>query len=284
MHYKLGLVCSMKNKHYTTNKSFRLKSLTKEKLFETVMINLEGLEKIAGYCKSNKISTLRLGNSIVPFASHPNFDQSWLNELESLFTQTREKLKNYPLRLTIHPGQFIQLGSKNPKVLESSLAELRYCTKVLDLLADQKDGVICLHIGGRAGDANATIERFYEVFMQNTWLEKYLALENDENNFNAKETLFVCKRCKIPMIFDIFHHSLNPSEIQWSEIKSSWKHKRPKIHISSQGDGPTGMHAPYIQKKDFQTLKEFVGDDIDKIDIMIEAKAKEEAIKRVFSY
>ena len=81
------------------------------------------------------------------------------------------------------------------------------------------------------------------------------------------------------MIFDIFHHSINSSEISWKEIKSSWKEKRPKLHISSQGDGPIGMHAPMIRSDDFKELKEFLGEDIFAVDVMVEAKAKEEAIE-----
>ena len=64
--YRLGLVCSMKNKSFTTNKSFKKQSLSKNKLFDTVKHNLYGLENIAKYCHSVGITTLRLGNAIVP--------------------------------------------------------------------------------------------------------------------------------------------------------------------------------------------------------------------------
>jgi len=162
--------------------------------------------------------------------------------------------------------------------VESSLRELVYCHKVLEMLGSE-DGVITLHIGGAHGDKEATMQRFYDVFTGNIWLKKYLALENDEYNFNAKQTLRLAKRCDIGMIFDIFHHSINPSDIEWKSIAASWKEKRPKMHISSQGDGKIGTHAAFINKDDFETLLAFVGSDAEYVDIMVEAKAKEDAIE-----
>jgi len=277
---RLGLFCSTHDGILSTNRTIRLTSLSTDKVIEVATKNLEDFPKIIEFCYQKNITMFRLGNSIVPFASHQRFDKNVWEVLKPLFEVGKNSNKEKNIRLTIHPGQFIQLGSKNPKVVESSLAELRYCCDILDLL-DAKDGVITLHLGGTNGDKKATMERFFEVFTKNQWLEKYLALENDEYNFTASETLEVANRCGIGMIFDIFHHSINQSEITWDEIKKSWKEKRPKVHISSQGDGKVGHHADFIAKEDFAILREFLGDDFFEVDIMIEAKKKEEAIERI---
>ena len=280
MQTNFGLVCSMKTKQWTTNKSFRLKSLTKQKLLQTVAINLEGLQNIVHYCKQNGISRLRLGNAIVPFASHEAFDSDWWIEIEEMFAAISPLIKQSGVRLSMHPGQFIQLGSSSEKVVQNSLKELIYCDRILQLL-QAREGVICLHIGARGKDPEATKERFEQVFKQNSWLGRYLALENDENNFDARQTLDLCNACGIAFIFDIFHHSINPSKVSWQEIKDSWGHKRPKLHISSQGNGPVGMHAEYITPNDYAALLDFVGNDCKDIDVMVEAKAKECAIAKL---
>ncbi len=280
---RLGLFCSTNDGILSTNRSIKLSSLSKQKVLDIASKNLLDFPDIVEFCQKRNITMFRLGNSCIPFASHPSFDNSVWDELAPLFEKVKRSSLGHNLRLTIHPGQFIQLGSKNPTVVESSLKELEYCTRLLDSFEAGSDGVITLHLGGTNGDKEATMDRFCKVFWQNPWLGKYLALENDEYNFTAFETLEVAKRCSIGMIFDIFHHSINPSEINWSEIKSSWKEKRPKLHISSQGDGKVGHHADFISKEDFANLKEFLGDDFHEVDIMVEAKKKEDAIEKIFN-
>lgn len=279
---RLGLFCSTYDGTLSTNRSIKLSSLSKQKVLEIASKNLNDFPKIVEFCKARNISMFRLGNSCIPFASHKEFDQTIWEELKPLFAQINRSTLAHTLRLTIHPGQFIQLGSKNPNVVESSLEELRYCTKLLECLKAGNDGVITLHLGGTNGDKKATMERFCEVFEQNLWLGKYLALENDEYNFTASETLEVAKRCGIGMIFDIFHHSINPSDVIWEDIKRSWGTKRPKLHISSQGSGKTGHHSDFIASEDLVTLQNFLGEDFFEVDIMIEAKHKEDAIEQIF--
>lgn len=280
---RLGLFCSTNDGSLSTNRSIKLSSLSKQKVLDIASKNLLDFPSIVEFCQKRNITMFRLGNSCIPFASHPSFDETIWEKLAPLFAKVKRTTLKHNLRLSIHPGQFIQLGSKNPKVVESSLKELEYCTRLLDSFEAGSDGVITLHLGGTNGDKEATMDRFCKVFEENPWLEKYLALENDEYNFTALETLEVAKRCGIGMIFDIFHHSINPSEISWSEIKNSWKQKRPKMHISSQGDGKVGHHADFISKEDFANLKEFLGDDFYEVDIMVEAKKKEDAIEKIFN-
>lgn len=274
---RFGLFCSVLDNTLSTNRSFKLASLSQKRLFETVKQNLEDLPKLLTLCEERGISVFRLGNAIVPFASHPLFEKTWWEEFRPLFDTARFTCKNTDVRLSIHPGQFIQLGSPHPLVVEASLKELAYCTKVLDML-EAKEGIITLHIGGVHGNAEATMERFYRVFCDNAWLSHYLALENDEYNFTAQQTLELSLKCGIGMIFDSFHHSINPSCITFEEIKKSWGTKRPKVHISSQGEGKRGTHAPFIEINDWQWLLGFLGEEAHEVDIMVEAKAKEKAI------
>lgn len=278
---RLGLFCSTNEGTLSTNRSIKLSSLSKEKVLEIASKNIGYFPSIVEFCQKKNITMFRLGNSCIPFASHSSFDESIWDELAPLFSKVKRGTLQHNLRLSIHPGQFIQLGSKNTKVVESSLRELAYCTRLLDSFEAGDDGIITLHLGGTNGDKKATMERFCGVFQENQWLGKYLALENDEYNFTVSETLEVAKICGIGMIFDIFHHSINPSDVSWDDIKCSWKNKRPKLHISSQGEGKIGHHADFISEVDFATLQDFLGDDFYEVDIMIEAKKKEDAIERI---
>lgn len=276
---RLGLFCSLRDGSLTTNRTCRLASLDALKVKSIVTKNLDDLPRLVAFCESNDIGMFRLGNSLVPFASHSRFDPAWWEALLPLFETARQRIKGSNVRLTIHPGQFIQIGSPKESVVASSLRELEYCTKVLDLLGSDTQSVMTLHVGGAHGDHEATMQRFIATFHDNPWLGKYLALENDEFHFNALQTLETAKACGIGMIFDWFHHQINPSEVLWRDIEASWGSKRPKLHLSSQApNGRTGQHADFIDPQNFHALKLFLGDAAARVDLMVEAKAKEDAV------
>ncbi len=276
---RYGLFCSLRDNTLSTNRTFRLASLCRERVLGTVAQNLEDLPRIMEFCVHREIGMFRLGNAVVPFASHTGFDPVWWEELEPLFERAYKRIEGCGVRLSIHPGQFIQLGSPKAEVVEASLRELAYAHRVLQWLGDDAQSVITLHVGAAYGDHHATMERFIQTFHAHSWLGRFLALENDEWHFSAAQTLEVANACGIGMIFDIFHHSINPSNICFKAIKASWGAKRPKLHISSQApQGKRGMHADWIEPEDFRALLRFLGEDEKHVDVMIEAKAKEDAI------
>ena len=61
-------------------------------------------------------------------------------------------------------------------------------------------------------------------------------------------------------------------------IINTWKRRgiRVKMHISSQGEGKIGHHSEYIEE-----IPEYVIEIKEGIDLMVEAKRKEKAIKRL---
>lgn len=104
-------------------------------------------------------------------------------------------------------------------------------------------------------------------------------MENDERVFNAHEILQVCLSEEVPFVFDIYHHSLLQSKFKVSDFLATYKGRRPKIHLSSKGNGRFGNHSDFIEHEDFQTLQNLFGDNLFEIDIMVEAKQKENAIR-----
>jgi UV DNA damage endonuclease len=80
-----------------------------------------------------------------PFASHLVHGYS-LEYCADLLVKAGALAKKYDHRLTTHPGQFTQLGSPNPAVIESSLRELEYNCQMLDLMGVGVDGVMVIHV------------------------------------------------------------------------------------------------------------------------------------------
>jgi UV DNA damage endonuclease len=191
-----------------------------------------------------------------------------------------ELAKGLGIRLSMHPGQFVNPASPSRDVVERSLAELRYSATVLQLL-NADDGVLVLHLGGVYGDRNAAMRRFVRALKGEKDILKFLALENDERFWTVRDVLQVAERLGVPVIVDTLHHALNPDG--WSlrkaldEALPTWGDRRPKVHLSSQD--PTkrlGAHAFSVHPDDFRQLMEAL--DGRDADVMVEAKGKEQGL------
>ena len=104
--------------------------------------------------------------------------------------------------------------------------------------------------------------------------------------YTASDTLQLCQELKIPMVLDVHHHFCNPSLEKLEDlllpIFETWKDLPPKIHFSSpKNQKEKRSHHDYIQLEDFLSfldLTKKIGKDFD---VMIEAKAKDEALFRL---
>lgn len=116
-----------------------------------------------------------------PFASHETYGYS-LAYCAPLLAQVGDLAKRYGHRLTVHPGQFTQLGSPRKEVVQSSIRELEYHCEMLDLMGIGPDGVMIIHGGGVYGDKKAALERISKTIQNNLPknVRDRLVLENDE--------------------------------------------------------------------------------------------------------
>ena len=279
--YRFGLFCSLSDNSLSTNHTCTLKRLNKENVILKVRQNANEFVKLLEFAKTHNLKTFRLGNSFIPFLSHDDFETSWKKEIRYILDETKEKIKHYQIRITQHPGQYIVLNSLNKEVIQKSLSELRASFWLFDSLGIDENGIVLIHGGGGYGDKELALERLVDTIEHNSWLKERLALENDERIFTAEEIAKVCLHVKIPFIFDIYHHSLNPSFFSKEDFLKSYQNRRPKVHISSKGEGKFGNHGDFIEKEDFQNLVNIYGEELYSIDIMIEAKQKEKAIEKL---
>lgn len=281
-----GIFCTNAERTLSTNHTFRLKSLSFDRVFESLSANLRDLFELLELCRREKIEVFRLGSNFIPYASHKDFKEEWFLKIEPFLIETGKTIReNFNIRITMHPGQFVILNSPKLEVIDNSLRELRYHFWVLDKLGIGDDGIVIIHIGGIYSEKERAIERFINTVEKNSWLKKRLAVENDERLFTAKDTLYVAKNLKIPFVFDYFHHVLNPSIFDFNDIYETWRGKgTPKFHLSSQGDGKYGLHGDYVKLDDFYALMELIEvAGLKKVHIMLEAKQKEKAINRLRS-
>ncbi|MDW8237920.1 MAG: UV DNA damage repair endonuclease UvsE, partial [Aquificaceae bacterium] len=244
--------------------------------------NAEDFIKLLNISSSLNLRVFRLGSDFVPFASHESFKKEWIKEVENIILDIKPKVRSFNIRITMHPGQFVVLNSPNQKVIDSSLRELEYHFWLLDLLGLCNNSVVVIHLGGQYGNKKESIERFIKTIRANKWLTQRLVVENDEKNY-AVADLFSVAEEGIGIVFDYYHHSLNPSSFEPADIIKSWGGRRPEFHLSSKPKGPHrfGEHGDWITLEDFLSMKKmFQHYDYD---IIIEAKKKELAIIRLLN-
>lgn len=88
-----------------------------------------------------------------PFASHATYGYT-LEYCAPLLKRVGMLANKLGHRLTTHPGQYTQLGSPKPEVVQSAVRELVYHCELLDRMGVGVDGVMIVHVspGSRLTD------------------------------------------------------------------------------------------------------------------------------------
>ena len=267
----------------TTNRTLRLASVSDGgKVQGLVRENIADLSAILRWNAERGISLFRMGQDLIPFASHPAFPYDWESEHGEELRGIGALARDLGIRLSMHPGQYINPGSPRSEVVERSLWELRYVARVFDLLGNH-DSVAVLHMGGAYADRTASAARFVGALRPEERVLRYLALENDERVWTVDEVVETSRVLGVPAIADAFHHGLNPGNLTLEEALDmalpTWEPRgvRPKLHLSSQDlDKRPGAHAYSVDCRDWQALLAAL--DGRDADVMVEAKGKERAL------
>ena len=120
-----------------------------------------------------------------------------------------------------------------------------------------------------------------------TRIQEMIMLENDDTTFTLHDTLYLCEKLSIPLVFDYHHHLANFEhekwEEEWERIIGTWEHSNLpiKMHISSpRGDKEKDFraHSDYIDPAMFMDFLTTIKGSVDEIHCMIEAKQKDGAL------
>ena len=190
------------------------------------------------------------------------------------------------MRIDMHPSNYCVLNSTRKEVVEGSIEIIKYHYNLLNKM-NIKDKLIILHIGSSVFGKKASLTRFINNFKKlPLHLQEIIAIENDDKVFNIEDCLYLSKYLNIPVILDYHHFKYNSPndniENYLEKIFKTWGAKTPKMHFSSpKTKKEYRSHNDYINVDDFiefiNILKKYNKD----IDIMLEAKAKDEALFRL---
>ena len=258
------------------------------KIYEKIEKNLNDLEKIINYNIKNNIHFYRLTSKLIPLATHREVKFEYIKKYRKKFKEIGNKINENNMRVDIHPDQFAVLNSTKKEVLENTFTILNHQYEILNLL-DIKNKIIILHTGGNIFGKENSIKRFINNFNKlPNYIKDCIALENDDKIFNIKDVLKICEKLNIPCVLDYHHHFCNNDGINindyYKEIFSTWKNTNPKVHFSSPKNNSKKdirSHHDYIDVDSFINFIESIKHLNFDIDIMIEAKEKDEAIFRL---
>ena len=299
---QLGLCCmntilSSKKPPIMSSRSVVLKTLeTKgfEPLKEKIIQNLKDTLVMMDWNEQNGIKVFRLSSELFPHISNSKAPKYEIDFALDLLKQIGEKSKIYNQRITFHPGQYNVIGTPTKSAFEHTINDLKYHCDILDLMDLDKNSVVVIHGGGVYGDKKKTIERWCKQFYELPEnVQKRLVLENCEKNFSIEDCLEVSEKVNIPVVFDTHHfecykllhkeEKFNPPDEYMHAVLETWWRRdiKPKFHVSEQGSGKIGHHSDFIEEIPDYLLE--IPDKFDcNIDIMIEAKLKEQAIFKLY--
>lgn len=238
------------------------------------------------------IKFMRLSSEMFPFASHKEYGYKLAPFASEVLAEAGRVIAELGHRVTVHPGQFTQLGSPRRDVVESSVRDLEYHSEMLQLLKlppqQDRDAVMILHMGGVFGDKAATLDRFRENYRPLPQdIKNRLVLENDDVSWSVHDLLPICEELNIPLVLDFHHHNIVFDSTQLREgtldimglfdrIKATWTRKgiTQKMHYSE----PEASAITNRQRRKHSPRVATLPPCDPTMDLMIEAKDKEQAV------
>jgi len=226
---------------------------------------------------------------IFPWMDKYQFED--LPEWGQLKNQARmvgEYAKKYDQRITVHPSSFCVLASPNEEAAINGSIDVNRSAELFDYMGLERTpyNKINIHIGGVYGDKPGTLARFCERVPEllTESARSRLTVENDDRKagFTVEELYDgVYQKIGIPIVFDYYHHQLNPGRLSQEEAMmlacSTWpKNITPIVHISSSKrefedpEAPATAHADYVYE-----CMDLHGQSVD---LMLEAKQTEKAV------
>lgn len=293
MKVRLGYVAISKALDITTSSTITYtnyvnKGYDTKKLFEITKNNINALKEIMIYNVKNNIHFYRLTSKLVPLATHDKVSFNYITPFLKEYKEIGKIINDNNIRVDTHPDQYAVLNSMDKKIVKNTFQILEYHYKVLNAL-NINNPIIILHVGSMAGGKKASITRFINNFNKlPDHIKKCIAVENDDKTYNIKDVLYLCKKINVPMVLDYHHYVCNNDgeklENHINDILNTWKNNNAKFHFSSPKSNlkkEFRSHHDYANANDFIKFIELLKPYNKDVDIMLEAKAKDDALSRL---
>lgn len=262
--------------------TFRLASYSDERMTATIAANLACLRRVLVWNVEHRLLFFRITSNLVPFASHPvSAAYDWRGRFATELADLGSFVRAHDIRISLHPGQYVVLNSPSEATYASSVAELVYHAELLDALGLDASHKVQIHLGGRHGDAERSMDVFAERYAVLPGpVRDRLVIENDERDASLADCLRLHAAVGIPVLFDTLHHSIrNDGETPLRALDlaaGTWGPADGTVMVDYSTQDPTrrtGAHAATLDVEHFRSfVRRLRRRDVD---VMLEIKNKE---------
>ena len=248
-------------------------------LSERVAHNLRVTIETIKHCKEVGIKHYRLSCKLFPLITDPTINlspQDFYNysHIVDMLQEIGRTAKQLEIGLSVHPDQFVVLGSNSDNVCLKSIIELNFHSWVLDMCGMPQDYTCPINIHPSLSKFESP-EKFIDKLMDNFFkcdsgVRKRLVFENEDKGFwncaNLYEYFNKYTKHKynfsFPLTFDNLHNEVNPSldpngkiinmKSWFIKFYNTWPNE-PIFHWSEAEEGKVRNHARNltIPPKDF---------------------------------
>jgi UV DNA damage endonuclease len=256
--------------------------------------NLHNTLRLLKHNRYMDVHVYRMTSKLIPLATHDLLnDWNPYPALAEHFTELGSFIREHEMRVSFHPDHFTVLSTPRPEVYAHSVKDLNHHVTMLEMMGLDERATCNIHVGGTYGNKETAAARFLLQFSQlEERISRRITLENDDKTFTASETLDISEQAGAPMVLDLHHHTVNnPAndniELLWPRIHQTWQRRfndtlPPKIHISTpKSDRDPRAHADFVDPALLLRFLLDIARSTPAIDVMIEAKRKDESLFRL---
>ncbi|WP_141603499.1 UV DNA damage repair endonuclease UvsE [Terrilactibacillus laevilacticus] len=256
------------------------------KLESIAQLNLQNTLRLLKHNVASRIHFYRLTSRLIPLANHEELlDWDYMKPLHAKLIEIGDFASKHQIRIDFHPDHFVLLNSPKKDIFKNSIKTLKLHYLLLKRMGIDPTHRCVMHVGGNYKETVTSLERFIDNWMVTPRpIQKMIMLENDDTSFSLKDTLYLCEKLDIPLVFDYHHHLVHHHsnwEEDWDRVVQTWRHSPLpiKMHISSpKSDKEVRHHSDYVDIDMFIKFLNVIKGSIPQIDCMIEAKKKDEAL------
>ncbi|VEF49355.1 UV-endonuclease UvdE [Bacillus freudenreichii] len=257
------------------------------KLERIALENLHNTLRLLRHNAVNDIHFYRMTSRLIPLATHEELsDWNFISPLKEKLRELGDFVKKHDMRVDFHPDHFVLINSMKEDVLKNSVKNLNLHRLLLRGMGIDTVHRCVMHVGGNYKDTEKSLERFVDNWMLVPYpIQKMIMLENDDTSFTMEDTLYVCEKLGIPLVFDYHHHLAHHQNPDWQEnwgrVVDTWSFSPLpiKMHISSpKSEKAFRHHADFVDVDMFFRFLNEIKGTVSQIDCMIEAKQKDQAL------
>ena len=257
------------------------------KLERIASANLHNTLRLLRHNVASDIHFYRLTSRLIPLANHEELlDWNYMKPLKENLKEIGDFAKKHKIRIDFHPDHFVLINSNKKHILKNSIRTLKLHYLLLKGMGIDSTHRCVMHVGGNYKDTELSLERFVDNWMKvPRSIQKMIMLENDDTSFTLEDTLYLCEKLDIPLVFDYHHHLAHHRnmewQVHWERVVQTWKYSPLpiKMHISSpKSEKEFRHHADFIDPHMFFDFLQEIKGSVAQMYCMIEAKRKDEAL------